>query len=103
MVKKSTNHVGNSWKKGFEFNGEALKSGKTVSIMPDEQFTICGWAEEKDSRPDYGSHFERLTLTPEMCAKGFTIESDFYVTENSGRYSGNSARWHLKVTFKPIK
>ena len=102
LTKKSTNHVGNSWSKGFEFNDEKLKSGKTVSIMPGETFTIRGWAMEKDTNPDEGEYYKEFTLTDEICKKGFTIKEDFYVRENQGRYSGCEARWQLKVTFKPV-
>lgn len=98
----SNDSVGNHWSSGFEFNGEEIRSGSTVSILPGDSFTVCGWAEDADSNPDYGYHFESLTLTKEMCQSGFTIEDDFDVRENGGRYSGNVAVWHMKMTFTPI-
>lgn len=99
---KSNNHVGNKWTTGFEFNGEAIRSGETVSIMPNEIFNVCGWAQDNDSKPDYGAYRERLTLTGEMCTSGFTIEGEADVIENGGRYSGNSAIWRVKIVFTPI-
>ena len=99
---KSNDHVGNNWTTGFEFNGEAIRSGGNVSIMPDETFTVCGWAQDNDSKPDYGDYSERLTLTNEMCSSGFTIEGEADVRENGGRYSGNYATWYVKITFTPI-
>lgn len=99
---KSNGHVGNRWTSGFEFNDEALRSGSRVSIMPGETFTICGWAQDNDSRPDYGSYREQFTLTDEMCQSGFTVEGEANVYENSGRYSGNCAVWYVKITFTPI-
>lgn len=100
---KSNDHVGNRWTSGFEYNGEALSSGSKVSIMPGETFTICGWAQDNDSRPDYGSYREQFTLTDEMCQSGFTVEGEATVCENSGRYSGNCAVWYVKITFTPIR
>ena len=61
---KSNDHVGSNWSKGFEFNGEKLKSGKIVTITPGDDFTLEAWAQENDSIPDYGCHYESLTL---MC------------------------------------
>ena len=70
--------------------------------MPDETFAVCGWAQDNDSKPDYGDYSERLTLTNEMCSSGFTIEGEADVRENGGRYSGNYATWYVKITFTPI-
>lgn len=98
---KSNNHVGNRWTSGFQFNGEAISSGSTVSMMPGETFTVCGWAQDNDSKPDYGDYRESITLTEELCESGFTIEGEAYVYENGGRYSGNCAVWTVKFTFTP--
>ena len=99
---QSNDHVGNRWSTGFEFNGEAIRSGSTVSIMPGDSFSVYGWAEDGDSNPDYGDYGEKLTLTDEMCKAGFTIEGEADVYENGGRYSGNCATWYVKMTFTPI-
>lgn len=100
---KSNGHVGNHWTSGFECNDREIRSGATVSLMPGDAVTVCGWAQDNDSRPDYGCYWEQLTLTDEMCKSGFTVEGEAEVYENSGRYSGNCAVWHVKVTFTPIK
>ena len=99
---RSNDHVGNRWSTGFEFNGEAIRSGSIVSIMPGDSFSAYGWAEDGDSNPDYGDYGEKLTLTDEMCKAGFTIEGEADVYENGGRYSGNCATWYVKMTFTPI-
>ena len=99
---KSNDHVGNNWTKGAEFNDEAITSGTVVSIMPGDTFTACGWAQDNDSNPDYGSYWEQLTLTDEMCKSGFTIEGEANIRENGGRYSGHYAVWYVKITFTPI-
>lgn len=99
---RSNDHVGNRWSTGFEFNGEPIKSGSTVSIMPGDSFTAYGWAEDGDSNPEYGDYGEKLTLTAEMCQSGFTIEGEADVYENGGRYSGNCATWYVKMVFKPV-
>lgn len=98
----SKNHVGNNWSKGFEFNGEKLKSGKIVTITPGESFTLNAWAAENDSSPDYGCLYENLTLTEDMCEDGYKISDTFYVREDRGRYSGNRAEWKATITLKPV-
>lgn len=99
---KSNDHVGNSWSTGFLFNSNPIQSGNTVSIMPGERFSAGGWAEEGDSRPDYGAYTETIELTNEMCKTGFTIDGNVTVTENGGRYSGHSAIWYIRMHFTPI-
>lgn len=99
---KSNNSVGGSWTKGFEVDGETIYSGGTVSIMPGEYFGVRAWAEENDSNPDSGSFYERMELTNEMCTRSFTIEGEFNVRENGGRYRGNIAVWTVKFTFTPV-
>ena len=99
---QSNDHVGSNWTKGCEYNGEEISSGTVISIMPGETFTIFGWAEENDSRPDYGSYGAQMTLTNDMCESGFTVEGEADVRENGGRYSGNYAVWYVKITFKPV-
>ena len=99
---QSNDHVGSNWTKGCEYNGEEISSGTVLSIMPGETFTIFGWAEENDSRPDYGSYGGQMTLTNEMCEEGFTVEGEADVRENGGRYSGHYAVWYVKITFKPV-
>lgn len=98
----SNDHVGKNWGTGFTFNGEPLLPGNRISIMPGEVFSVGGWAEEKDSKPDYGAYLETIELTNEMCTNGFTIEGDVDVRENGGRYSGHYAEWHLKIQFTPV-
>lgn len=98
----SNDHVGSHWSNGFEYNLEPIRSGSVISLLPGEEFTVGGWAEDADSKPDYGSHREKFTLTDEMCKNGFTVEDDVIVVENGGRYSGNCAVWHLKMTFTPV-
>ena len=99
---QSNDHVGSNWTKGCEYNGEEISSGTVLSIMPGETFTIFCWAEENDSRPDYGSYGGQMTLTNEMCEEGFTVEGEADVRENGGRYSGHYAVWYVKITFKPV-
>lgn len=99
---QSNDHVGNKWTKGAEFNDETITSGTVVTITPGDTFTVRGWAQDNDSNPDYGSYFDQLTLTDEMCKSGFTIEGEANVRENGGRYSGNYAVWYVKITFTPI-
>lgn len=99
---KSNDHVGYSWRTGFLFNGDPIQSGSTVSIMPGEKFSAGGWAEEKDTWPDYGKYTKTIVLTNEMCKTGFVIEGEVTVTENGGRYSGHSAVWYVKMQFTPV-
>ena len=99
----ANDHVGGQWSSGLTCNEEAIRSGSVISILPGDTFQIVAWAEDSDANPDYGCHVENITLTKEMCTQGIVIEDEFYVRENGGRYSGNTADWYVKITLTPVK
>lgn len=89
-------HVGNEWWSGVEVNGKSLARGKSIKLKVKSTDTIgitCS-AGEDDSIPDDG--YEYLEIKASKLKKGKnTYTVDVYVTENRGRYSGNSALWRF--------
>ena len=65
------------------------------------RITVEWVIEEYDKYPDTGNYYEVIDITPEIMTKGLTLEATVWVTENGGRYSGNSAEWRVTVTIKP--
>ena len=98
-----SNHVGNNWSKTFEVNDEVFSSGSVITVDPDSQFTVCLTIQENDSKPDTDYYFARITYSEELCENGCEISETLYVTENAGRYSGNSAEWNITITITPVK
>ena len=97
-----SNHVGDSWSKAFEVNDETFSSGSVITVDPDSQFTVRLTVQENDSKPDIDYYFARITYSEELCENGYKISDTLYVTENGGRYSGNSAEWNFTITVTPV-
>lgn len=98
-----SNHVGNNWSKTFEVNDEAFSSGSVITVDPDSQFTVRLTIQENDSKPDTDYYFARIAYSEELCENGYEVSETLYVTENGGRYSGNSAEWNITITITPVK
>ena len=95
------NHVGNSWAKALFLNDEQVKGTGKVTVKDGDRITVEWVIEEYDKYPDTGNYYEVIDITPEIMTKGLTLEATVWVTENGGRYSGNSAEWRVTVTIKP--
>ena len=95
------NHVGNSWAKTLFLNDEQVKGTGKVTVKDGDRITVEWVIEEYDKYPDTGNYYEVIDITPEIMTKGLTLEATVWVTENGGRYSGNSAEWRVTVTIKP--
>jgi hypothetical protein len=85
------NSVGNDWSYTVKINGKILNIGDSLKIT-DKVITANITVIEEDSRPDEGFKNENLKI-------GLN-EFDVLVTENMGRYSGNTAKWHFKIEVK---
>lgn len=95
------NHVGNSWGKQLNLNGDPVNGTGRVTVENGDYITVEWEIWENDKNPDWGHYFERIEITPEIMTKGYKIEATVWVTENGGRYSGNSAEWAVTITIKP--
>lgn len=99
----SSNHVGSNWKKYFSVNDEPFSSGSTITIDPESTFTIDLTIIEDDDRPDEGGYYEILSYSEELWKNGYAVSKEIFVTENGGKYSGNSATWKIKISITPVK
>lgn len=98
------NGVGSKWTHYYEWNGVQAQDGKAEGfVAPGVDLTVYARIREQDSKPETGS--EKITYTPteEDVANGFDVSFKVTVTENSGRYSGNSAIWTIVFSFSPKK
>lgn len=94
-------HVGNEWYTAAYVNGEEIEEGSTVSLSlkSSESIKLKAYAEEQDKVPDSGSSNASIKVSSVTKAIDKSLKVD--VTENRGRYSGNTAEW--KFTFKVQK
>lgn len=96
------NHVGNEWATEGSVNNKELSEGKsvTLNVKSTDTVQIKVTASELDKIPDIGS--ANLTVkTSNLTKTKITKSIKVTVTENRGRYSGNTAEW--KFTFELSK
>jgi len=93
------NHVGNEWSTGAEVNGQAISVGKskTLKLKDSDVILLAATAVEEDKVPDEGAESEEIEVSS-LTKPKTTSKIDVMVTENRGRYSGNTATWTF--TFK---
>lgn len=84
----SNDHVGNEWFYYATIGGKEVSIGDSIEVNTNKQVTLFAESTEDDKIPDVGS--KSLKITPKKyIGKNVTIKVT--VTENRGRYSGNSA------------
>lgn len=95
------NSVGNEWIKGVQYNGEQIASSSKIVV--DKSLTEIefeAFATELDTWDDYGSTcvvFDALEVGQEQTKWATVI-----VTEDEGRYTGNTAKWYFEITIERI-
>ena len=99
----SNDHVGNGWSKSFSVNDKSFASGSTITLKPDDYFTVCLEIQQNDDNPDYGYFEEDIEYSEELCKSGYKINSYIIVEENGGRYRGHYAEWEFTINITPVK
>lgn len=86
-------HVGNEWFSEGYVNGKAIKEGSsvTLTLKPADSIQLKAYAEEQDKVPDIGS--KQMAVKASSVTKSLNKSLSVIVTENRGRYSGNTAKW----------
>jgi hypothetical protein len=89
------NHVGNEWYTAGYVNGKEIDPGSTVTLnlKPTDTLTLKGFAEEQDKIPESGTSSAKIKVSSVKTALSKTLKVT--VTENRGRYSGNTALWEF--------
>ncbi|AIQ51012.1 hypothetical protein [Paenibacillus sp. FSL R7-0331] len=101
MELTENNHVGNEWYTAGYINDKEIKEGSSVvlDLKATESIKLKGYVEEQDKIPDKGETVSTIKVSE--LSKPVTKAVKVTVTENRGRYSGNTATW--KFTFKVQK
>ncbi|GLX70331.1 hypothetical protein [Paenibacillus glycanilyticus] len=92
------NHVGNEWETTAYVNGKEVQEGKsvTLNLKASDSIKLKAYAEEQDKIPESGS--ANVAVKVSSITKSVNKALQVVVTENRGRYSGNTAEW--KFTYK---
>lgn len=104
------NSVGNDW--GFQatINNSKITEGNSFEVTAkiDDTINLSGRAEEYDTIPDIGINSTIVKIKDLKLSNKNNYPVEVTVTENRGRYSGNSAVWKFnyeiqrKVTLSDI-
>ena len=93
------NHVGNEWSTAVRINDNYLYRGENINltVYENEKIVIYCIANENDKIMDYGS--ANILVDPSELRNGQNFYTcNVIVTENRGRYSGNTAKWEFTFT-----
>ncbi len=92
--------VGNDWKEEYSCEGSVISSGNrwTIPLDTTKAVKIKATITEFDDWPDTESAFISVVLKD-----GFETYSTITVTENKGRYTGNTANWKITCAVKLIE
>ncbi|MEK0317252.1 hypothetical protein [Cohnella sp. 56] len=92
------NHVGNEWYTAASVNGKEVSAGSsvTLTLKPSAMIQLKAYAQEQDKIPEDDT--ATASVKASSITKTTTKALSVVVTENRGRYSGNTATW--KFTYK---
>ncbi|MDO3410755.1 hypothetical protein QWJ34_13365 [Saccharibacillus sp. CPCC 101409] len=97
----SNSHVGNEWYTEAQVNGKNIAEGASVKVSSDN-IKLYAYAEEQDKISDVGETSKSVSASS-VTSSGTTVKLKVTVTENRGRYSGQSAVWEFTYTIKKQK
>ncbi len=87
------NSVGNDWSIAASIDNKKIYIGDSIEISGKNKITIKAEAVENDKYSDYGSKTTSVNLSDVSTNKSKIVTLSVTVTENRGRYSGNTAKW----------
>ncbi len=98
-VCKDENHIGSNWTQEFSVNGRKVSEGSKVTLAVGDTLTVKAVITDNDSNPDVGENTATRTVTQNDLDRGFKMTMKVSVTENGGRYKGETADWTVTFAF----
>ncbi|MFD1773199.1 hypothetical protein [Paenibacillus rhizophilus] len=93
-------HVGNEWWWGGYVNGKELEEGSSVTVSATGSIKLRAEAQEQDKYPEDG--IADATVKVSSLKSSINKTLNVTVTENRGRYSGNTAKWRFVFKIKKL-
>ena len=96
--------VGSDWDFYATVNGKTVTNGG-VEITCDvgDRVNLYAQCVEHDTYPDIGEDKSYIIIEEDDLWNPFTVYSDVTVTEDRGRYAGNTAGIAVTFTFEPVE
>lgn len=96
--------VGSDWDFYATVNGKTVtKSGVDVTCDVGDRVDLYAQCVEQDTYPDIGEDKSYIIIEEDDLWNPFTVYSDVTVTEDRGRYAGNTAEIAVTFTFEPVE
>lgn len=97
------NHVGNEWWSGAYVNGKELKEGgaTVITLKSSDSVKLKAKVSEQDKYPDNGE--VNVSVKASSVTKSLNKPLNVTVTENRGRYSGETATWTFTFKIEKVK
>jgi len=102
------NHVGNEWSTYSEVEGYYISRIQRFEKIYDKskvRLKFYARTTENDKIPDIGSNSCDVDLNLQDGIKSKLVILDVIVTENRGKYAGNSAKWRFiyRIMIEPVE
>lgn len=101
--REDSNNIGGDWSYYYSVNDEVIstsyQNSNDFNLRLGDTVALYVKCEESDDNPDIGTSTVTHTVTELDMEEGFSVSMDVYVTENSGRNSGQSAHFIVTFTF----
>lgn len=96
--------MGSDWDFYATVNGKTVtKSGVDVTCDVGDSVDLYAQCVEEDVYPDTGEDSSYIVIHKDDLWSSFTVTQDIIVTEDYGRYAGNTAEFAVTFTFEPVE
>lgn len=94
----SNNSVGNDWMRDVTCDGVRVRSGDVLTLS--NSFSFRCKITEDDTSPDVG--YKTVSFTGLQIGEKQERTVRIVITEDKGRYAGNTATWEVTVTVERL-
>lgn len=96
--------VGNDWEFYATVNGKTVTNGGVdVTCNVGDRVNLYAQCVEQDTYPDTGEDSSHIIIHEDDLWSSFSVTQDIIVTEDHGRYAGNTAEFAVTFTFEPVE
>lgn len=96
--------VGSDWEFYATVNGKTVTNGGVdVTCDVGDHVDLYAQCVEEDVYPDTGEDSSYIVIHKDDLWSSFTVTQDIIVTEDYGRYAGNTAEFAVTFTFEPVE
>ena len=98
-------HVGNDWLCSAKVGRSNIApGGAQIAVYEGQEVHLSArCVEHDDGAPDVGESECYIVIEKEDLNDSFYVTDEVFITENGGRYKGNTAKYNVTYYFNPVK